>query len=55
MKWGILFLLGVTGVFASENEENKQAVPESSEEVTEDVAIEVDEDDHENEDDIGKL
>ena len=55
MKWGILFLLGVTGVFASENEENKEAVPESSKQVTEDVTIEVDEDDHENEDDIGKL
>ena len=54
MKWGFLLLLGVT-VFASEGENNKESVAEGNEKVAKDVVTEeVDEDDHENEDDIGK-
>ena len=54
MKWGFLLLLGVT-VFASESESSKESVAEGNEKVAKDVVKEeVDEDDHENEDDIGK-
>ena len=36
MKWGFLLLLGVT-VFASEGENNKEAVAEGNEKVAKDV------------------
>ena len=54
MKWGIFLLLGAT-IFASEDEETKEAVAEGNDDIAKDVVKEVDDkDDHENEDDIGE-
>ena len=54
MKWGIFLLLGAS-IFASEDEETKEAVAEGNDDVVKDVVKEeADEDDHENEDDIGE-